>query len=150
MTLMLAGENGRVVAERVKEAIQKMLPSLPQGITIEPFYDRSELVNKVIKTVTKNLTEGALLVIAVLFLLLGDLRGGLIVASAIPLSMLVAFTGMLYSGVSGNLMSLGAIDFGLIVDGAVVMIENIARHLNERRISREETPQVILAAGQKS
>ena len=149
MTLMLAGENGRVVAERVKEAIQKMLPSLPQGITIEPFYDRSELVNKVIKTVTKNLTEGALLVIAVLFLLLGDLRGGLIVASAIPLSMLVAFTGMLYSGVSGNLMSLGAIDFGLIVDGAVVMIENIARHLNERRISREETPHVILEAGRE-
>ena len=98
---------------------------------------------------TKNLTEGALLVIAVLFLLLGDLRGGLIVASAIPLSMLVAFTGMLYSGVSGNLMSLGAIDFGLIVDGAVVMIENIARHLNERRISREETPHVILAAGRE-
>ena len=137
MTLMLAGENGRVVAERVKEAVKKMLPSLPPGISIEPFYDRSELVNKVIKTVAINLTEGAMLVIAVLFFLLGDLRGGLIVASAIPLSMLIAFTGMLYAGVSGNLMSLGAIDFGLIVDGAVVMIENITRHLSGKKISRK-------------
>ena len=149
MTLMLAGENGSAVSERVKEAIQKILPTLPPGVTIEPFYDRSELINKVIKTVTRNLTEGALLVIAVLFLLLGDLRGGLIVASAIPLSMLIAFTGMLYSGTSGNLMSLGAIDFGLIVDGAVVMIENIARHLNKRKFSPAETPRVILEAGRE-
>jgi cobalt-zinc-cadmium resistance protein CzcA len=149
MTLMLAGENGRVVAERVKEAVKKMLPSLPPGISIEPFYDRSELVNKVIKTVAINLTEGAILVIAVLFFLLGDLRGGLIVASAIPLSMLIAFTGMLYAGVSGNLMSLGAIDFGLIVDGAVVMIENITRHLSGKKISREQTPHVILQAGRE-
>jgi heavy metal efflux system protein len=149
MTLMLAGENGRVVAERVKEAVKKMLPSLPPGISIEPFYDRSELVNRVIKTVAINLTEGAILVIAVLFFLLGDLRGGLIVASAIPLSMLIAFTGMLYAGVSGNLMSLGAIDFGLIVDGAVVMIENITRHLSGKKISREQTPHVILQAGRE-
>lgn len=149
MTLMLAGENGRVVAERVKEAVKKMLPSLPPGISIEPFYDRSELVNKVIKTVATNLTEGAILVIAVLFFLLGDLRGGLIVASAIPLSMLIAFTGMLYGGVSGNLMSLGAIDFGLIVDGAVVMIENITRHLSGKKISKDQTPHVILQAGRE-
>ena len=149
MTLMLAGENGRVVAERVKEAIKKMLPSLPPGISIEPFYDRSEFVNKVIKTVAKNLAEGALLVIAVLFLLLGDLRGGLIVASVIPLSMLIAFTGMLYSGISGNLMSLGAIDFGLIVDGAVVMIENIVRHLSLKKASKDEMPHVILEAGRE-
>lgn len=149
MTLMLAGENGRVVAERVKEAIQKTLPSLPPGITIEPFYDRSDFVNKVIKTVAKNLAEGALLVIAVLFLLLGDLRGGLIVASVIPLSMLIAFTGMLYSGISGNLMSLGAIDFGLIVDGAVVMIENIVRHLSLKKASKDEMPHVILEAGRE-
>jgi len=149
MTLMLAGENGRVVAERVKEAVKKMLPSLPTGISIEPFYDRSDLVNKVIKTVAINLTEGAILVIAVLFFLLGDLRGGLIVASAIPLSMLIAFTGMLYGGVSGNLMSLGAIDFGLIVDGAVVMIENITRHLSGKKISKDRTPQVILQAGRE-
>ena len=149
MTLMLSGENGRVVAERVKAAIQKLLPSLPQGISIEPFYDRADLVGKVIKTVTINLTEGALLVIAVLFFLLGDLRGGLIVASAIPLSMLIAFTGMLYSGISGNLMSLGAIDFGLVVDGAVVMIENIVRHLNERKATEENRHHVILEAGRE-
>jgi heavy metal efflux system protein len=149
MTLMLSGENGRVVAERVKAAIQKMLPALPPGITIEPFYDRADLVGKVIRTVAINLAEGALLVIAVLFLLLGDLRGGLIVASAIPLSMLIAFTGMLYSGISGNLMSLGAIDFGLIVDGAVVMIENIVRHLNERKVTRESRHHVILEAGRE-
>ncbi len=114
---MLAGENGKVVAERVKEEIKKILPSLSPGVTIEPFYDRSDLVSKVIYTVSKNLVEGAILVIAVLFFLLGDIRGGLIVASAIPLSMLIAFTGMLHGGISGNLMSLGAIDFGLIVDG---------------------------------
>jgi cobalt-zinc-cadmium resistance protein CzcA len=149
MTLMLAGENGRVVAERVKEAVKKMLPSLPTGISIEPFYDRSDLVNRVIKTVATNLTEGAILVIAVLFFLLGDLRGGLIVASAIPLSMLIAFTGMLYGGVSGNLMSLGAIDFGLIVDGAVVMIENITRHLSGKKISKDQTAHVILQAGRE-
>jgi cobalt-zinc-cadmium resistance protein CzcA len=149
MTLMLSGENGRVVAERVKAAIEKLRPSLPAGIVIEPFYDRSDLVGKVIRTVTTNLVEGALLVIAVLFFLLGDLRGGLIVAAAIPLSMLIALTGMLYSGISGNLMSLGAIDFGLIVDGSVVMIENIVRHLNSRKARREDRHHVILEAGRE-
>jgi cobalt-zinc-cadmium resistance protein CzcA len=149
LVLMLAGENGKVVAERVKEEIKKILPSLPQGTTIEAFYDRSELVDKVIQTVAKNLVEGAILVIAVLFFLLGDLRGGLIVASAIPLSMLIAFTGMLYGGISGNLMSLGAIDFGLIVDGSVVMIENIVRHLSEKKAKKEEMPHVILEAGRE-
>jgi cobalt-zinc-cadmium resistance protein CzcA len=133
MTLMLKGENARAVAERVKDEIQRMLPSLPAGVTIEPFYDRAKLVNQVIHTVARNLTEGGLLVIAILFLLLGNWRGGLIVAAAIPLSMLVAFTGMVYAGISGNLMSLGAIDFGLVVDGAVVMIENIIRQKAEVR-----------------
>jgi cobalt-zinc-cadmium resistance protein CzcA len=127
MTLMLKGANALAVAERVKAEIERLQPSLPPGVVIEPFYDRAKLVNQVIHTVAKNLTEGGLLVIAILFLLLGNWRGGLIVASAIPLSMLVAFTGMVYAGISGNLMSLGAIDFGLIVDGAVVMIENIIR-----------------------
>ena len=150
MTLMLRGGNGRVVAERVKQEIERMKPSLPPGIIIEPFYDRSDLVNKVIRTVTTNLIEGALLVIAVLLLLLGNLRGGLIVASAIPLSMLAAFTGMIQAGISGNLMSLGAIDFGLIVDGAVVMIENIVRHLAEKRAARpEERGLVIFRAGRE-
>jgi cobalt-zinc-cadmium resistance protein CzcA len=127
MTLMLKGANARAVAEQVKAELARMLPSLPAGIVIEPFYDRARLVDQVIHTVGKNLAEGGLLVIAVLFLLLGNLRGSLIVASAIPPSMLIAFTGMVYAGISGNLMSLGAIDFGLIVDGAVVMIENIIR-----------------------
>ncbi len=127
MALMLKGANARAVAERVKAEIDRLLPSLPPGVTIEPFYDRARLVNQVIHTVARNLTEGGLLVVAVLFLLLGNWRGGLIVAAAIPLSMLIAFTGMVYAGISGNLMSLGAIDFGLIVDGAVVMIENILR-----------------------
>ncbi|PTL36480.1 CusA/CzcA family heavy metal efflux RND transporter [Candidatus Methylomirabilis limnetica] len=150
MTLMLWGGNGRVVAELVKQEIERILPTLPPGISVEPFYDRSDLVNKVIRTVTTNLLEGAMLVIAVLLLLLGNLRGGLIVASAIPLSMLVAFTGMIQTGISGNLMSLGAIDFGLIVDGAVVMIENIVRHLaKERGVRREERPLIILRAGRE-
>ncbi len=149
-TLMLRGANGRVVAERVKQEIERMLPTLPPGISIEPYYDRSDLVNKVIRTVTTNLVEGALLVIAVLLLLLGNLRGGLIVASAIPLSMLLAFTGMIQAGISGNLMSLGAIDFGLIVDGAVVMIENIVRHLAEKRAAQpEERGLVIFRAGRE-
>lgn len=150
MALMLRGGNGRVVAEQVKAEIERIKGSLPAGVTIEPFYDRSELVNKVIRTVTTNLVEGALLVIAVLLLLLGNLRGGLIVASAIPLSMLVASTGMIRAGISGNLMSLGAIDFGLIVDGAVVMVENIVRRLAEERgVRREERPLVILRAGRE-
>jgi len=150
MALMLRGGNGRVVAERIKDEVERMKPSLPPGVSIEPYYDRSDLVNKVIRTVTNNLIEGALLVVAVLLLLLGNLRGGLIVAAAIPLSMLVAFTGMVQMGISGNLMSLGAIDFGLIVDGAVVMIENIIRHLaEERSVRREERPLIILRAGRE-
>ena len=133
VVMMLIGENSRTVVNRVKEKIEEIKKSLPPGVTIDTYYDRTELVRKTIKTVSKNLTEGALLVIVILFLILGNFRAGLIVASAIPLSMLFAFTGMNYFGISGNLMSLGAIDFGLIVDGSVVIIENIVRHLSERR-----------------
>jgi cobalt-zinc-cadmium resistance protein CzcA len=129
MTLMLAGENANRVVARVKERIRQIQPSLPPGVRIVPFYDRADFVGRVLETVRTNLLEGGLLVIAVLFLTLGSLRGGAIVALAIPLSMLVAFTGMVRAGISGNLMSLGAIDFGLIVDGSVVMIESIARRL---------------------
>ncbi len=157
VVMMLIGENSRVVAQRVHEKIGEIQKSLPPGVTIDTYYDRTELVRKTIRTVTKNLGEGAFLVIAVLLLLLGNLRGGLIVASAIPLSMLVAFTAMVYAGLSGNLMSLGAIDFGLIVDGSVVMIENIVRHLAERRASAQERSRmsdqaiqgVILEAGRE-
>lgn len=130
VVMMLIGENSRTVVNRVKEKIEDIKVSLPPGVTIDAYYDRTDLVRKTIKTVTKNLGEGALLVIIILFLILGNFRAGLIVAAAIPLSMLVAFIGMKQFRISGNLMSLGAIDFGLIVDGSVVMIENIVRHLS--------------------
>ncbi|GAB4243454.1 MAG: CusA/CzcA family heavy metal efflux RND transporter [Acidobacteriota bacterium] len=132
VVMMLIGENSRVVVDRVKAKIEEIRQSLPPGVTLDPYYDRTELVRKTIQTVIKNLSEGGLLVVLVLLLLLGSLRGGLIVASAIPLSMLFAFLAMRQFGLSGNLMSLGAIDFGLIVDGSVVMIENIVRHLSKR------------------
>src|SRR5262249_8623151 len=124
---MLAGANAREIVERVKVEAAKIQLSLPQGVAIRPFYDRAQFVDRVLRTVSVNLMEGGLLVIAVLFVLLGSFRGGLLVALAIPLSMLFAFIGMYYLGISGNLMSLGAIDFGLIVDGSVVMVENILR-----------------------
>ncbi|MEW5800303.1 MAG: CusA/CzcA family heavy metal efflux RND transporter [Bacteroidota bacterium] len=133
ITMMLQGENAREVVTRVKEKISHVQETLPNGVKIVPFYDRSDLVNRTIKTVYTNLTEGALLVIIVLFLLLMNLRGGFIVASVIPLSMLFAVVMMKLTGVSGNLMSLGAIDFGIIVDGAVVLIENAIRKLHERQ-----------------
>ncbi len=132
VVMMLMGENSRVVVNRVKEKIEEIKGSLPPGVTIDTYYDRTELVRKTIRTVTKNLSEGALLVVVVLFLLLGNLRGGLIAALVIPLSMLAAFIAMKHYRISGNLMSLGAIDFGLLVDGSVVMIENIVRHMAER------------------
>jgi len=137
IVMMLMGENARVVVERVKAKIAQVDKTLPEGVTIETFYDRTELVQKTIHTVATNLLEGGVLVVAVLLLLLGSLRGGLIVALAIPLSMLVAATAMKLAGLSGNLMSLGAIDFGLIVDGSVVMIENVVRVLHERRHDTE-------------
>ena len=133
VVLMLIGENSRAVSQRIDDEIERIRKSLPQGVTVETYYNRTDLVKKTIGTVSKNLMEGGFLVVAVLLLLLGNLRGGLIVASAIPLAMLAAFIGMLYAGLSGNLMSLGAIDFGLIVDGSVVMIENIVRRLSERK-----------------
>ena len=133
IVMMLIGENSRVVVDQVKDKIAQIEKTLPAGVTIDTFYDRTELVRRTIRTVAKNLTEGGLLVIVVLLLLLGNLRGGLIVSSAIPLSMLAAFIAMRQAGISGNLMSLGAIDFGLIVDGSVVMIENIVRVLHDRR-----------------
>ncbi len=133
VAMMLIGENSGAVAERVKAKLQDIQQFLPKGVSVVPLYDRTELVHRTIGTVRRNLIEGGLLVLAVLLLLLGSWRGGLIVATAIPLSMLIAFTGMVQANISGNLMSLGAIDFGLIVDGAVVMVENIIRHLGHRR-----------------
>src|SRR5215510_13718445 len=120
IAMMLMGENSRTVVDNVKSRLDEIQKSLPKDVRIEPFYDRTDLVRRTIETVRKNLTEGGLLVIAVLLFLLGSLRGGLIVSLAIPLSMLVAFMGMVRVGISGNLMSLGALDFRLIVDGSVV------------------------------
>ncbi|WP_304131528.1 efflux RND transporter permease subunit [Ignavibacterium album] len=135
MTMMLKGENARLVTERVKERVKEIEKNLPPGVQIIPFYDRTNLVEKTIRTVIRNLTEGGLLVIIILFLLLMNLRGGFIVASVIPLSMLFALIMMKLNGISGNLMSLGAIDFGIIVDGAVVLMENAIRKLHERQHS---------------
>lgn len=133
VAMMLIGENSRVVADRVKAKLSDIQRTLPPGVRIEPLYDRTDLVRRTIGTVTRNLVEGGLLVIAVLLLLLGSLKGGVMVSLAIPLSMLVAFAGMVQANISGNLMSLGAIDFGLIVDGSVVMVENILRRLGHHR-----------------
>ena len=154
---MLMGENSRVVARATEERLESIKPSLPQGVQLNPLYNRTSLVDKTIATVQKNLAEGALLVIVVLFLLLGNWRAALVTAAVIPVSMLMTITGMVESNVSGNLMSLGALDFGLIVDGAVIIVENCLRHLaayqrmhgnipelGERlRVVREATIEVI-------
>jgi cobalt-zinc-cadmium resistance protein CzcA len=126
---MLMGENTREVTERMKARMEEIRPSLPDDVEVTTVYDRTELVDHVLQTVETNLVEGAILVIAVLFVFLGNLRAGLIVASAIPLSMLFAANCMLQAGIAGSLMSLGAIDFGLIVDSSVIQIENSVRHL---------------------
>ena len=129
VAMMLIGENSRVVADRVRAKLAGIQKALPPGVQIQPLYDKTDLVRRTIGTVTRNLVEAGLLVVAVLLLLLGSLKGGVMVSLAIPRSMLVAFAGMVQANISGNLMSLGAIDFGLIVDGSVVMVENILRRL---------------------
>jgi cobalt-zinc-cadmium resistance protein CzcA len=129
IVMMLKGENSAKVIKNVKERIEQIEKTLPEGVVIEPFLDRTNLVNRAIGTVTKNLTEGALIVVFVLVLLLGNFRAGFIVASVIPLSMLFAFSMMNLFGVSANLMSLGAIDFGLIVDGAVIIVEGVVQRI---------------------
>ena len=133
---MLMGENSHDVTWALKEKIRAIQETLPAGVRVQTVYDRTELIDHVIHTVQKNLFEGGLLVVAVLFIFLGNLRAGLIVAMAIPLSMLFAFTGMLRFGIAASLLSLGAIDFGLVVDSSVVMIENCVRHLADNRQGR--------------
>ncbi len=129
--MMLMGENSRTVARNLARKLEEINHSLPAGVTATAVYDRTQLVDETIRTVQKNLLEGALLVIAVLFLLLGNLRAALITAAVIPIAMLMTITGMVEAGVSANLMSLGALDFGLIVDGAVIIVENCIRRLGE-------------------
>jgi cobalt-zinc-cadmium resistance protein CzcA len=142
--MMLMGENSRDVSRRVAKKLADVSKSLPEGVIAKPVYDRTELVDRTIATVEKNLLEGAILVIVVLFLLLGNIRAALITAAVIPIAMLMTITGMVSRGVSGNLMSLGALDFGLIVDGAVIIIENcirrfgMAQHQLGRLLSKQE------------
>ncbi len=153
--MMLTGENSREVAERVKARLAEIQEKVPDNVQIQTQYDRSILINKTIHTVRNNLFEGAILVIAVLFALLGNWRAALIVTAAIPLSFLFALSGMVKLGVSGNLMSLGAVDFGLIIDGAVVIVENVVRQLGirqheiGRRLTNEERLQIVLAASKQ-
>jgi cobalt-zinc-cadmium resistance protein CzcA len=138
--MMLLGENSRSVAQAVGDKLAVINRSLPEGVTALPVYDRTTLVDKAIATVQKNLLEGAILVIVVLFLLLGNIRAALITAAVIPLAMLATITGMVRTGVSANLMSLGALDFGLIVDGAVIVVENAIRRLSEAQKSGTTLP----------
>ncbi|CAM5584080.1 Cobalt-zinc-cadmium resistance protein CzcA OS=Sphingobium scionense OX=1404341 GN=GGQ90_005079 PE=3 SV=1 [Sphingobium scionense] len=131
--VMRIGENSRTVSTGVAERLERISPSLPPDIVIEPVLDRTDLVNATISTVARNLAEGALLVIVVLFVLLGNFRAALVAAAVIPITMLLTGFGMLQAGVSANLMSLGALDFGLIVDGAVIIVENALRRIAERQ-----------------
>lgn len=150
--MMLIGENSRVVAKAMADKLIQVQKSLPAGVIVEPVYDRTNLVDKTIATVQKNLFEGAVLVIVILLLLLGNITGALITAMVIPLSMLFAITGMVGNRVSGNLMSLGAIDFGLIVDGAVIVVENclrqlgMAQHKHGRLLTLSERLEVVTSA----
>ncbi|WP_200817325.1 efflux RND transporter permease subunit [Chitinophaga ginsengisegetis] len=156
IVMMLKGKNSNEVVKTVKARIAQIQKTLPPGVVIEPFLDRSEFVGRAVGTVQKNLVEGALIVIFVLVLFLGNLRAGLIVASVIPLSMLFAISMMYLFGVSGNLMSLGAIDFGLIVDGAVIIVEATLHHLAGRnktgqlvRLSQQEMDTEVFEAASK-
>jgi len=141
---MLIGENSRTVSHAVAAKLQEAARSLPAGVIAKPVYDRTTLVERTIGTVEKNLAEGALLIVVVLLLLLGNLRAALITAAMIPLAMLFTITAMVQGKVSGNLMSLGALDFGLIVDGAVIIVENClrrfaeAQHHHGRLLTRDE------------
>jgi cobalt-zinc-cadmium resistance protein CzcA len=150
--MMLVGENAREVSLAVAEKLAQVQRSLPQGVNVTAVYDRTTLVDKAIATVQKNLVEGALLVIVVLLLLLGNVRAALITAAVIPLTMLATITGMVQAGISANLMSLGALDFGLIVDGAVIIVENATRRLaqsqrqNGARLALKDRLHVVFQA----
>lgn len=133
IVMLLAGENSREVVRASKEKMEEIKKTLPEGVEIDVVYDRTELVERTVATLEHNLLEGGVLVVIVLLVLLGSLRAGLVVALAVPLAMAGAFVGMWYAHLSGNLMSLGAIDFGLIVDGSVVLIENVVRRVAEHR-----------------
>lgn len=146
MAMMLIGENSREVVERVKERLLEIEPTLPAGVQIDVVYDRADLIGRTLDTVLKNLTEGGILVIVVLLFMLGSFRAGLIVALAIPLSMLFATNLMMATGITASLMSLGAIDFGLIVDSSVIMVENCIRRLSHNNDGRSHVEIIREAA----
>jgi cobalt-zinc-cadmium resistance protein CzcA len=143
---MLLGENAHAVTRRLKARLEEVKESLPPGVRVDTVYDRTQLVDRVIDTVRRNLFEGGLLVVAVLFVFLGRLRAGLIVALAIPFSMLFAFSGMLRFGIAASLLSLGAMDFGLIVDSSVIMIENVVRRLGSSEAAGQSRLDVVREA----
>lgn len=145
IAIMLKGENFQEVIKNVKERISQIQKSLPEGVVIEPFIDRTNLVDRVEGTIARNLIEGGLIVIFVLVIFLGNWRAGLVVASVIPLSMLFAFSMMKTFGIDGNLMSLGAIDFGMIVDSAVIIVEAVVTHINTGHFSQTEVRAAYLA-----
>ena len=145
IAIMLKGENFQEVSKNVKERINQIQKSLPEGVVIEPFIDRTNLVDRVEGTIARNLIEGGLIVIFVLVIFLGNWRAGLVVASVIPLSMLFAFGMMKTFGIDGNLMSLGAIDFGMIVDSAVIIVEAVVTHINTGHFSQPEVRAAYLA-----
>ena len=155
VAMMRIGENSRAVSHAVDAAVREIGRTLPRGVRIDTFYDRTTMVDRTLRTVEHNLLEGGLLVVVVLFLLLRNLRAGLMVASTIPLAMLGAVIGMKALGVSGNLMSLGAIDFGLVVDGAIILIENAVHHVSTerarlgRRLTPAERDAVVLGAARE-
>ena len=149
IAIMLKGENFQEVIKNVKERISQIQKSLPEGVIIEPFIDRTNLVDRVEGTIARNLIEGGLIVIFVLVIFLGNWRAGLVVASVIPLSMLFAFGMMKTFGIDGNLMSLGAIDFGMIVDSAVIIVEAVVTHINTGHFSQPEVRAAYLAQCQK-
>lgn len=150
IAIMLKGENFQEVIKNVKERINQIQKSLPEGVVIEPFIDRTNLVDRVEGTIARNLIEGGLIVIFVLVIFLGNWRAGLVVASVIPLSMLFAFGMMKTFGIDGNLMSLGAIDFGMIVDSAVIIVEAVVTHINTGHFSQPEVRAAYLAQCQNS
>lgn len=155
IAVMRLGENSRTVSRAVNTAVQEINRSLPRGVRIEPFYDRTTLVEKTLSTVVRSLVEGGIFVIVLLFLLLRNFRAGVITAAMIPLCMLGAFIGMRALGVTGNLMSLGAIDFGLVVDGAIILLENALHHLSQRRdkegrtLTPQERDEVVLESAKE-
>lgn len=146
IAMMLKGENSRTVVESIKQKVEEIRQNLPKGVSIIPFYDRADLVNNVIHTVITNIISGVILVVIILILLLGNWRGALLVAFSIPLTAFLTFSGMYHMGIAATVMSLGALDFGVVIDGSVVMVENIIRRLTLRKSNNSHKETLLLSA----